>query len=303
MESDDVYSHREKEQIRERRKKEIVRDLREQMNILKKEIEKDGIWKLPVKGRGKVEITYRYPDGKHGDIMHYLAGMYDEPHKISEYEYVVKVRKKDHRVIEEMVMSNGVLFTRYGKYKDDPAVSFLAEFNRIARIESLMYRINCYGEEYRSIRSIADPDLKKLLKTYHKQFNDKADEIYEYLITEGMTNPKWKSEQKAYMIVKNHYEDAKFQYQPEFLFGQRIDIFIPSVNTAIEYQGKQHYEPVDFFGGEDGQKMNALRDMRKLRRCRARGINIIYWDYDMPLTDEYFVSEIMPQIEKQENED
>ena len=30
---------------------------------------------------------------------------------------------------------------------------------------------------------------------------------------------------------------------------QHIDIFIKDINTAIEYQGEQHYKPVERFGG------------------------------------------------------
>jgi hypothetical protein len=59
---------------------------------------------------------------------------------------------------------------------------------------------------------------------------------------------------------------------------------------------------VDFFGGQDGQRRNAARDMRKLRRCRAHGIEIIYWDYDKPLDDEYFVNEIMAKFPKKDAE-
>ena len=296
MENDDLYSHREKELLREKKKKDLIRGLHEKIDLLKREIETEGIWK-PVKGRGKIEIRYQYPDGRRGDILHYLAGMYDEPLSVRNNEYVIKVKRKDTEVIEQMVLSNRLLFTQFRKLRDDPAVLFLTEFNRIAEIESLMYQANCIKEEYRSLRSVPDIELRKILNEYHKKLNHKADEIYEYLIAEGMSHPRWKSEQTAYAIVKAHYPDAKFQYQPDFLFGQRIDIFIPSKNTAIEYQGKQHYEPVDFFGGKDGQKANARRDMRKLRRCKAHGIAMIYWDYDRPLSDDYFVNEIMPLIE------
>ncbi|MDO5110031.1 MAG: hypothetical protein Q4D59_08895, partial [Erysipelotrichaceae bacterium] len=95
-----------------------------------------------------------------------------------------------------------------------------------------------------------------------------------------------------------YYPDAKFQYTPDFLYNQRLDIYIPSRNTAIEYQGKQHYEPVEFFGGEEGNRRNKERDFRKRRRCKAHGIQVIDWDYDRPLCEEYFEEALMPLIEK-----
>ena len=301
MQSDDMHTRREKEKIREKRKKKIIQDLHERMDFLLDEIEAKGVWRK-VKGRGKIEIRYRYPNEKRGDILHYLAGMYDEPRPVRDNEYVIRIARKDYALIEQMVLSNRYFFTDYETHKEEPAVSFLSEFNRIVELEALMNQVNYYKEEYRSLRAIPDLRLKKVINDYHKNLNEKANEIYEYLIAEGLSNPRWKSEQKAYAIVRSHYEDARFQYQPDFLFGQRIDIFIPSLNIAIEYQGLQHYSPVDFFGGEDGQRRNAARDMRKLRRCRAHGIEIIYWDYDKPLDDDYFVHEIMTKFPKNEDQ-
>jgi hypothetical protein len=251
---------------------------------------------------GLESTVYNNATGLGGDILHYLAGMYDEPRQIRDQEYVIKISRKDYPLIEQMALSNRYFFTDFEKHKDEPAVSFLKEFNRIIEMEALMSQVNDLREEYRSLRAIPDLRLKKVINDYHRNLNAKANEIYEYLIAEGLSNPRWKSEQKAYAIVRSHYEDAKFQYQPDFLFGQRIDIFIPSLNIAIEYQGKQHYSPVDFFGGQDGQRRNAARDMRKLRRCRAHGIEIIYWDYDKPLDDEYFVNEIMAKFPKKDAE-
>ncbi len=299
MESDDRYSRREKEALREKKKQEIRKGLHTEIERLRRKIEKDGVWILPVNGRKKLEFRYRYPNDKRGDLDHYLAGLYAEPKLLKENEYSVKINQKNYELIEMLVMSHTNLIKQYDPDQEDEIIEFLLKHNRIAKIESLMHQINYYKEEYRSIRSISDPDLKKLLKDYHRQLKEKTNEIYEYLIGEGSTNPKWKSEQAAYSIVLKHYPDAKFQYSPGFLFYQRLDIFIPSRNTAVEYQGKQHYEPVDFFGGEKGHQRNKERDRRKYMRCKANGIKVLYWDYDKPLTDEYFTSELLPEIENE----
>lgn len=303
MESDGTRTHREKELERERRKREILRDMHEQIAQLLESVQTDGVWNLPVKGRKKIAYRYHYPNGKKGDIAHYLAGLYDEPQQTGENEYSIQIRRSDYPLAELLVLAEGNMFVQYDWSHPEPAAGFLLQYNRIARIEYLMYRINYYKEEYRSLRSINDPVLKKVLQDYHRELKAKADGIYEYLIKEGKTNPKWKSEQKAYAIVLKTYPDAKFQYQPDFLFGQRIDIYIPSRHTAIEYQGRQHYEPVAFFGGRKGQERNRERDKRKLARCKANGITVLYWDYDQPLTEAYFQSEIVPEIEKEEQAD
>ena len=297
MESDERFSHREKEAVREQRKRDIIRELHEEIEELMRETERDGVWILPVRGRGTIEYRYHYPNDRRGDIDHYFAGLCYEPESCGKEEYRIRIRRRDYPLIEVLAMTKGLLFTRYDSMKEEPAIQFLLQVHRIAQIEYRMYQVNYYKEEYRSLRSIPDPQLKKLLQKYHKDLKDRTDAVYEHLIAEGQTNPRWKSEQKAYAIVLKYYPDAKFQYQADFLFSQRLDIYIPSAHTAIEYQGRQHYEPVEFFGGEEGNRLSRARDARKKRRCRANGIRVICWDYDQPLTEEYFLEEIRPQID------
>ena len=298
MERDAHHTHREKENIRERRNREVRKELHASLEALQEEINDKGVWLIPPPEEN-VEFCYRFPDGKKGDIDHYLAGIFYEPEEIEEGTFKVVLSGEDYRLIELLAFPAKALFTGYDHKNIHPSMSFLLKYNRIVQIEHLMYKVNCFRTEYRSLRTVPDIRLKRLLQEYHGNIQAERHEIYEKLIGAGLTNPQWVSEQKAYAIVSARFPDAKFQYQPEFLFGQRLDIFIPSKNVAIEYQGKQHYEPVEFFGGRDGQKNNQRRDIRKFMRCKANNIRVIYWDYDKPLTEEYFESEILQQIHEE----
>ena len=68
----------------------------------------------------------------------------------------------------------------------------------------------------------------------------------------------------------------------------RFDFFVPSQNLCIEYQGEQHYEPVDFAGkGIEWAKMkfeeNQEKDNIKRIFCKDNNINLLeipYWDYE-----------------------
>ena len=298
MEGDSSYTHREKDTIRERRKRKVLKKLHHRIEELRKETVTDGVWITPMSTEGEVVIPYQYPNDKKGDIIHFLSGKFHEPEKTGENAYLARIPVKAYETIELLILPVKNLFKEYDYDHPDEAVAFLLKFHRIAQIEYLMNQVNYYHEEYRSLRSIPDLALKRLLQDYHRKLNLKKDRIYEELIRQGKTNPRWISEQKAYIIVKNHYPDAKFQYQPDFLFGQRLDIYIPSKKTAIEYQGKQHYEPVEFFGGKAGFENNQERDHRKRWRCEANGVRILYWDYDQPLTEEYFVNDLKQKVEQ-----
>ena len=91
---------------------------------------------------------------------------------------------------------------------------------------------------------------------------------------------KWSSEYKLYSIIRFWYNDVVFQFAPEWLNGQSIDIFIPSRKIGIEYQGKQHFSPIDFFGGEDAFEDYVLRDQKKSLLCKENGIELRQWSYE-----------------------
>ena len=56
------------------------------------------------------------------------------------------------------------------------------------------------------------------------------------------------------------------------------DVFIISKNTAIEYQGKQHFEPVEFFGGQEHFQKQVIRDKLKQELSAKNKIKLIYSD-------------------------
>lgn len=95
---------------------------------------------------------------------------------------------------------------------------------------------------------------------------------------------KWVAEYKLYNLVNFWYPDAIFQYSPSWLGGQSIDIFLPSESVGIEYQGRQHFEPIDYFGGEEKLLDNARRDQVKLSLSEDNGVTLYYWMYDQKVT-------------------
>ena len=131
-----------------------------------------------------------------------------------------------------------------------------------------------------------------MLDTAFPSPNDKYDERdkekYKYYtekaIEDGLLTVRWKSEYELYKTIINIYPDAIFQYKSQWLEGQSLDIFIPSLNIGIEYQGKQHYEAVKLFGGEEGLKQTQLRDKKKRQKCAMNNVTLIEWPYSDKIT-------------------
>ena len=71
------------------------------------------------------------------------------------------------------------------------------------------------------------------------------------------------------------------QHRPYFLKSPKgsqmsYDVFIANLNIAIEYQGKQHFEPIEYFGGARAFEELKIRDNEKLRLSNEHGIKLIY---------------------------
>ncbi len=104
------------------------------------------------------------------------------------------------------------------------------------------------------------------------------------LTAEGIIKPKWKHELSLFYAIREKYPDTLYQYRPEWLGRQSLDLYIPSLRTAIEYQGIQHYYPVEFFGGEEALSQRQELDLQKKKLCEENDVRLIDWGYDIEPT-------------------
>lgn len=89
----------------------------------------------------------------------------------------------------------------------------------------------------------------------------------------------WKSEYKLFLLVKNSYPDAIYQYRNPIFNGLIIDIHIPSLRIAIEYQGEQHYQAIERFSDNLLYERKKNDDLKR-ELCTANNIQLIHWKYD-----------------------
>lgn len=68
----------------------------------------------------------------------------------------------------------------------------------------------------------------------------------------------------------------------------RFDFYLPKLNMCIEYDGKQHFEPVDYAGkgmenAKEELKTTQIKDGLKNNYCKKKGwkmVRIPYWEYN-----------------------
>lgn len=113
----------------------------------------------------------------------------------------------------------------------------------------------------------------------------------ENIIREKLGVPKigegWINETQLYKLIRALFPDYEVMREasPDWLGKQRLDIFVPEIDLAIEYQGEQHYKPVSIFGGEEGLKKSKERDVQKLNLCKSNKIDLVYFKYDENITE------------------
>lgn len=96
------------------------------------------------------------------------------------------------------------------------------------------------------------------------------------------------SETKMLEIIKAILpnQEILYRYKPTWLQRMELDVFIPSENVGIEYQGIQHFMPIDFFGGEETYIEQVKRDKLKKELCYNKGVTLVEVYYNEHLTIE-----------------
>jgi len=85
---------------------------------------------------------------------------------------------------------------------------------------------------------------------------------------------KYLTENNIKFIRQHRFSDCKDKKPLPF------DFYLPAINTCIEYQGRQHYEPVKRFGGEKELIKTQKRDLIKLNYCIDNKITLERIRYD-----------------------
>lgn len=121
-----------------------------------------------------------------------------------------------------------------------------------------------------------------------------AENSYRLNIGAKKIGESWISETELFYKIKNIYSDLEvIQHgRPTWLGRQHFDIWIPKLNTAIEYQGQQHDKPIEFFGGIDAFEKGVRRDLLKKEKCKENKVNLI------EVREGYDLNKIINEIEK-----
>lgn len=111
-------------------------------------------------------------------------------------------------------------------------------------------------------------------------------------------NSPWITENQLYQILRRLLKGMEViqHARPTWLEPQHLDVYVPQAGIAIEYMGKQHFEPLDFFGGEAAFQMVIERDRKKAELCKNHGVELIRvrFDEDVGVRAKEIANQIKP---------
>ena len=106
--------------------------------------------------------------------------------------------------------------------------------------------------------------------------------------------------------IQSLLENLHIEFKPQYSFSDCKCVYILHFDFAIfnngtllgliEYDGRQHFEPVEFFGGQEGFKKTKIRDEIKNTYCKTNNIPLLRIPYTLSIQDieekiyEYYLS-------------
>jgi len=135
-----------------------------------------------------------------------------------------------------------------------------------------------YGD---AMQEFVEPYVNQLMRSRDLDERTARAEVQQQL---GLS--RWLREAEMYQAIKQIFPDDLVlrEASPHWLGRQRLDVFLPQRNLALEYQGEQHYQAVSVFGGTDALARTIERDALKKRLCEENSVELVYVRFSDPLS-------------------
>jgi very-short-patch-repair endonuclease len=101
------------------------------------------------------------------------------------------------------------------------------------------------------------------------------------------------TDSKGVRIIKKLLNDNNINYSNEYSYEDckyinnlKFDFYLPDLNLLIEYDGRQHSAPNDYFGGIESYELTKKRDCIKDTYALKNGIKLIRISHEDNISEE-----------------
>ncbi|MFP8489286.1 hypothetical protein ACKGJO_09285 [Gracilimonas sp. Q87] len=197
----------------------------------------------------------------------------DENRRYSILRYNIDPNEMETNWFSAAISNKEKLLSDYESYFQGDLALFNSEI--IEDQNKLKARQKDYPKVYHYLNIVGDIMDARLYELADELHND----YYEFA---GFDKVRWKSEYSLFLNLQKTFKNKFIQFQasPQWLGKQSFDIYFPIEKIAVEYNGLQHYEPVEIFGGESGLHKTKARDRRKKELANENECLLIEHKYD-----------------------
>jgi len=143
---------------------------------------------------------------------------------------------------------------------------------------------NIDNGEYKFISEYKGNNKKSLFK--HNECGSEFITTPESFLLQGTRCPECFFISKGELEIKKILEKYQTNYEQQKTFDDlkdvrklRYDFFLPEYNLCVEYDGIQHFKPIDHWGGIEEFNKIKKRDHLKNAYCRDNNINLLRINY------------------------
>jgi very-short-patch-repair endonuclease/Zn finger protein HypA/HybF involved in hydrogenase expression len=225
-----------------------------------------------------------------------LKNFINEANNIHQYKY-------DYSLAEYINNQNKIIIIcpEHGKYEKTPNSHLCGQGCPQCSLEIQISIRTKSHNKFVEDAGLIHNDLYEYLGEYTKSYEKieikcvKCNHIFNQ-------TPRAHLEGKGCPICKNSIGESKIRqfllehhidFKPEYSFNDcrnihplPFDFYIEQFNICIEYDGIQHYKPIEFFGGEKAFKETQKRDAIKTKYCDNKNIQLIRIKYNEDITEK-----------------
>jgi hypothetical protein len=130
--------------------------------------------------------------------------------------------------------------------------------------------------------------------TFQCKCGNKFGRLMHHVLYDKRTTCGCDTKSNGELLVRNILNSIDIDYIEEYTFKDcrnerllRFDFYIPDYNICIEYNGRQHYEPIEFFGGISSFHRQMENDSLKRQYCCIYKKNLLILKYNESYRDIY----------------
>jgi len=137
-------------------------------------------------------------------------------------------------------------------------------------------------------------EIKKKIEIMNKRIHNAVEDDVRVKFGYHKIGEEWVNETSLFYQLKQEFPDLEIVHhgRPEWLGKQHLDIWMPNWKIAIEYQGAQHFQAIERFGGEEGLLKTQERDEKKAELCKKNNVELIL------VNEGYFIGDVIAKIKE-----